>query len=167
MSSAVMLIAGDRFFKIIRSSPSKALAEVAIGVIGEGPIQAGRLPTDAEQFARTITAASDFRGRVISPIKTVTGTNMARSEKSLAEAECLTSSITNAGLRAGALTAMRTAAARLVPARSGALLTEAEPFAPHHPRRFRPVRIAGPGGSNGSPYRPLRAQSRSHVACCR
>jgi hypothetical protein len=113
-----------------------ALAETAVGVTGASPIRPGRLPADAEHFARTVTAIGNSRDRTLSPANQMAGINRARAAKYLADAEQLVSHIAASGftasgaatadLRAGALAAVKTAAARLDPVRAGALLAEAE-----------------------------------------
>ena len=113
-----------------------ALAETAVGVTGADPIRPGRLPDDAEHFAHTVTAVGNSRDRTLSPGSKMAGINRARAAKYLADAEQLISRITASGftasgaatddLRAGALAAVKTAAARLDPVRAGTLLAEAE-----------------------------------------
>jgi hypothetical protein len=113
-----------------------ALAETAVGATGASPIRPGRLPADAEHFARTVTAIGNSRDRTLSPDHQMAGINRARAAKCLADAEQLVSHIAASGftasgaatadLRAGALAAVKTAAARLDPVRAGALLAEAE-----------------------------------------
>ena len=113
-----------------------ALAETAVGVTGATSIRPGRLPADAEHFARTITAAGNSRDRTLSPDSKLAGIDRARSATYLADAEQLatriaasgftTSGVATADLRAGALAAVKAAAARLDPVRAGALLAEAE-----------------------------------------
>ena len=114
----------------------RALTEVATAVSGASPIRTGGLSTDAEHFARTITAVGDSRTRAPSPVNSMAGIDPARAAQYLADAEQLAlriavSSFTAAGvatadLRAGALSAVKTAAARINPVRAPALLAEAE-----------------------------------------
>ena len=114
-----------------------ALAEIAVGVIGAGPVRVGRLPTDADHFARTITAVGVSRARTVSPARKAAGTDdPARAARYLADAEQLALSIAASGftasgvamadLRAGARAAVKAAAARMDPVHAGALLAEAE-----------------------------------------
>ena len=113
-----------------------ALAETAVGVTGASPIRPGRLPADAEHFARTITAVGNSRAQTLSPGSKTAEMDRTRAAQYLADAEQLASRIAASGftasgaakadLRAGALAAVKTAAARLDPVRAGALLAEAE-----------------------------------------
>jgi hypothetical protein len=110
-----------------------ALAETAVGATGASPVRASRFPADPGSFARTITAIGDS---TLDPGRRPAGVNPARAAVYLAEAGNLASSIATSGvtasgaaaadLRAGALAAVKTAAARLDPAQAGALLAEAE-----------------------------------------
>jgi hypothetical protein len=114
-----------------------ALAEIAVGVAGAGPVRAGRLPTDADRFARTITAVGASRAPNPGQARKTAGTaDPARAARSLADAERLASGIAASGfaasglaradLQAGARAAVKVAAARIDPARAGAWLAEAE-----------------------------------------
>ena len=113
-----------------------ALAETAVGVTGADPIRPGRLPADAEHFARTVTAVGNSRVQTLSPGSKIAQMDPARAANYLAGAEQLASRIAASGftasgaakadLRAGALAAVKSAAARLDPVRAGALLAEAE-----------------------------------------
>ena len=113
-----------------------ALAETAAGAAGVSPIRPGQLPADAEHFARTVTAIRNSRDQTLSPANQLAGINRARAATYLDDAEQLVSHIAASGftasgaamadLRAGALAAVKTAAARLDPAQAGALLAEAE-----------------------------------------
>jgi hypothetical protein len=114
---------------------SRALTEVAVGMTGADPIRLGRLPTDAEHFARTITSVGNSHARTSSRAG-MAGIDPARAMAYLADAEQLAmgiaaSSSTAAGiatddLRAGALAAVKSAAARFDPAHADVLLAEAE-----------------------------------------
>jgi serine/threonine protein kinase len=114
-----------------------ALAEIAVGAAGAGPVQVGRRPTDADHFARTITAVGASRARTVSPARKTAGIDdPARAARYLADAEQLALGIAASGftasgaamadLRAGARAAVKAAAARIDPVHAGALLAEAE-----------------------------------------
>jgi hypothetical protein len=114
---------------------ARALTEVAIGMTGADRIRISGPPTDAEYFARTITSVGNAHART-SGRAGMAGTDTARALAYLAEAEQLAvgitaSSFTAAGiatgdLRAGALSAIKSAAARIDPAHADVLLGEAE-----------------------------------------
>ena len=111
----------------------RALTAVALGVSGAWTSQ---LSTDAGYFARTITVVTDSRDRTPAPASPQNEIDPARAASYLANAEKLAASIAGAGLtaagvgtadlRAGALCAVKTAAARFDRARTVALLGEAE-----------------------------------------
>jgi serine/threonine protein kinase len=111
---------------------ARAMTEVAIGMTGADPIRVGRLPTDAQHFARTITSVGNSHARTSSQAG-MTGIDPARA---LADAERLAKSITASSftaagvatddLRARALAAVKSATARIDPARADVLLAEAE-----------------------------------------
>lgn len=113
-----------------------ALAEAAAGTAGASPLRPGRFPADPGSFARTITAIGSSRDETLSPGRQPPAVNPARAGGYLAEAGKLAASIAASGvtasgaaaadLQAGALAAVKTAAARLDPAQAGALLAEAE-----------------------------------------
>lgn len=113
-----------------------ALAEVALGVVGADPVCLGWSPTEAEPFARTVTVIGDPRFRVPVSGRSVAGSDSARAAQYLAEAEQLAlgiaasgftaSGIAAADLRAGAVTAVKSAAARIDHAHADTLLSEAE-----------------------------------------
>jgi len=114
---------------------ARALAEIAIGMTDVDLIRLGRLPTDAEYFARTVTAVGNSYARGPSPVRTA-AIDPARAARCLRDAEQLAlsiaassftaSGVATADLRAGALTAVKSAAARIDRARAGVLLAEAE-----------------------------------------
>lgn len=113
-----------------------ALSETAVGATGASPIRPGRRPADAEHFGRTVTAVGNSRTRAPNPGGKMPEVDRARAARYLAEAEQFASGIATSGftasgaaaadLHAGALAAVKTAAARLDPVRAGALLAEAE-----------------------------------------
>jgi hypothetical protein len=115
---------------------AQALAEVALGVAGVEPIRLGRSPSDPEQFARTVTVVSDPRLLAPISVRKKAGIDSARAKHYLAEAEQLAldipasgftaSGIAMADLRAGAVAAVKTAAARVDSSRADTFLSEAE-----------------------------------------
>jgi hypothetical protein len=114
----------------------RALTEVALGASGARPVWASQLSTDAWYFASTISVVGGPRDRAPSPASPKAEIGPARAASYLADAEKLGSRIAGSGftaagvatadLRAGALCAVKTAAARFDPARSAVLLAEAE-----------------------------------------
>jgi len=109
-----------------------ALAETAAAAAGAGPIRPGRQPADDEHSARTVTAPGQSPARTLVPGGAIVRIDRARAAKYLTDAEQLAASgftasgAAAADMRAAALTAVKTAAARVDPGRAGALLADAE-----------------------------------------
>jgi len=122
-------------FDTARYWTARALAEVAIGMTAADPIGVGRPPAGAEYFARTITSVGNSYARTSSRAR-MDGIDPASARAYLADAEQLalgitTSSFTAAGiatddLRAGALSVVKSAAARIDPGHADVFLAEAE-----------------------------------------
>jgi hypothetical protein len=113
-----------------------ALAETAAAAAGAVPIRAGRRATDAGDFARTVTAGGHPPAPALTPGGPKVGIDRVRAANYLADSEQIAARIAASGftasgavaadLRAAALTAVKTAAARLDTFRAGALLADAE-----------------------------------------
>jgi hypothetical protein len=113
----------------IRLWAARALAEVAVAMIGIAPLQLRRPPTATEDES-TITAAGDSGVPASVPTKaTSSSVDPDHADRLLAEAAQLAERIMADDTRALALTAVTTAAAQVDPGRAGSLLTEAEQFA--------------------------------------
>jgi hypothetical protein len=112
-----------------------ALTAVVIGMTGADPFRVDRLPTDTGLFARTVTSVGNFSAWTSGHAR-MAAIDPARAARYLTDAEQLArgiaaSSFTAAGvptgdLRAGALSAVKSAAARIDPVHADALLGEAE-----------------------------------------
>jgi hypothetical protein len=121
--------------EVARYWAARALAEIAVGVAGVGPVHGGRTSTDPGQFARTITVGEPG-SRAPSPARATVGIDRARAAVYLADAERFALGIAVSGLtasgapaadlRAGAIAAVKSAAAQINPAAAAGLLTEAE-----------------------------------------
>jgi Protein kinase domain len=115
---------------------AQALAEVALGAAGAGQIRLSRSRSDPEQFARTVTIVGDPSLLAPSSVRKGPGIDAARAKQYITEAEQLALGIAAAGftasgiamadLRAGAVAAVKTAAARVDSSRADTLLSEAE-----------------------------------------
>jgi hypothetical protein len=115
---------------------AQALAEVALGVAGVESIRLSRLRSDPEQFARTVTIVSNPSLLAPTSVRKEPRIDVARAKQYITEAEQLASGIATSGftasgsamadLRAGAVAAVKTAAARVDSSRADTLLSEAE-----------------------------------------
>ena len=133
--SADLSVAVPFDYDTARYWAAQALAELAVGVTGAYRVRVGRRPTDADYFARTVTSVGDLGTQRMGPIR-MAGIDLARAAQYLAHAEDLASRIAassftasgtaTADLRAGALAAVKTAAAQIDPEHADALLAEAE-----------------------------------------
>jgi hypothetical protein len=131
VSSAGALLGGET----ARYWAARALAEVALGVAGVEQIRFSRSRSDPEQFARTVTIVGD--PSLLAPASVrQPRIDAARAKQYITEAEQLAlgiaasgftaSGIAMADLRAGAVAAIKTAAARVDSSRADTLLSEAE-----------------------------------------